>query len=178
VRNKAGLYGFVDHSMKAVIEPQFEEVGIFGEGLAPMAVLAEGQEPPKKRDWKWRKRRKLTWGFVDKTGKTVIEPAFEDAWPFSDGLASVRVGGKWGYVDKTGKTVVEPQYDYAWPFSEGLGRLLKDGTQGYLDTEGKIVIEPRFDIGWEFSKGLARVEIDGKEGYIDKKGEYVWEPTR
>ncbi len=186
IRDKAGLYGYVDHSMKTVIKPVFEEAGIFREGLAPVAVLAEGQKPPEKRDWKWMRSRKLTWGFADKTGKTVIEPVFEDAWPFSDGLASVRVGGpstgpgqgKWGYLDKTGKTVIEPQYDYAWPFSEGLARILKDGKQGYVDTKGTVVIEPKFDIAWEFSKGLARVEIDGKEGYINHKGEYVWEPTR
>lgn len=34
----------------------------------------------------------------------VIDPQFEDAWPFSEGLALVEVGGKWGYVDKRGES--------------------------------------------------------------------------
>lgn len=120
----------------------------------------------------------LRWGYIDKTGRVVIEPAFEDAWPFSGGLASVLINGKWGYADKTGKEVIKAEYDYAWPFSEGLGRVLKSGKHGYVDPKGQVVIEPKYDVAWEFSRGLARVEIDGKEGYIDGKGKYVWEPSR
>ncbi len=49
------------------------------------------------------------WGFIDKTGKVVIEPQFDDAWLFREGgLASVKIGDKHGYIDKTGKYVWEP----------------------------------------------------------------------
>ena len=30
------------------------------------------------------------YGFIDKSGKMVIEPQFDDAEPFSEGLAKVR----------------------------------------------------------------------------------------
>ena len=35
-------------------------------------------------------------GFIDKTGKVVIEPIFDFADNFSDGLAAVRMGDKRG----------------------------------------------------------------------------------
>jgi hypothetical protein len=120
----------------------------------------------------------MKWGFVDKTGKMTAEPVFEDAWPMSGGLASVRKNGKWGYADKTGAMVIKPEYDYAWPFAGGLGRVLKGAKHGYVDAKGQMVIEAKFDVAWEFSKGLARVEIDEKEGYINPKGQYVWEPSK
>jgi len=35
------------------------------------------------------------WGYIDKTGKIVIEPQFDDAYyNFHEGLASVGVGDK------------------------------------------------------------------------------------
>lgn len=37
------------------------------------------------------------WGYIDKTGKYVINPQFDSASPFSDnGLARVEVGDKYG----------------------------------------------------------------------------------
>jgi len=43
------------------------------------------------------------WGYIDKTGKIVFEPQFDNAGYFSEGLAGVRIGKKYGYIDKTGK---------------------------------------------------------------------------
>ncbi len=48
------------------------------------------------------------WGFIDKTGKVVIEPEYESVWPFFDGLAKVQIEEKYGYIDKTGKFISEP----------------------------------------------------------------------
>lgn len=167
--------------MKWVIEPQFHDADGFSEGLA--AVGKSDPPPPETGSrWEWIKKAKFTWGFIDKTGKMVLDYRFEDAWRFSEGLASVRVNGKWGYLDRTGKMAVEPRYDYAWPFSEGMGRVLVGEKQGFVNKEGKLAVEPQYQPAWDFSKGLARVAAgDGregyKEGYIDKSGKYVWEPT-
>jgi hypothetical protein len=48
-------------------------------------------------------------GFIDRTGKVVIAPQFDDCTSFTDGLAAVMVGGKLGYIEHTGKYVWEPQ---------------------------------------------------------------------
>ena len=66
------------------------------------------------------------YGFIDKSGKVVIEPQFDDVGPFSEGFAGVEKDGKWGFIDKSGKVVIEPQFDDAEPFSEGLAKVRRE----------------------------------------------------
>src|SRR2546421_11859187 len=61
------------------------------------------------------------WGYIDGTGKVVIEPRFSWAEEFSEGLAAFEnEDGKYGYIDETGKVVIEPKFDNWTEFSEGL----------------------------------------------------------
>jgi hypothetical protein len=60
------------------------------------------------------------WGYIDKSGKIVIEPQFDWALHFTEGLAAVKVKGKYGFLDQTGKMVIQPQYHEARNLSEGL----------------------------------------------------------
>ena len=53
------------------------------------------------------------YGYIDKSEEIVIEPQYEDAYSFSEGLACVKIEDKWGYIDKAGKFVINPQYDDA-----------------------------------------------------------------
>lgn len=50
------------------------------------------------------------WGYIDNTGKVQIEPQFEDAKPFSNGLAAVKMNDLWGYIDSTGQIVIDPVF--------------------------------------------------------------------
>ncbi|EIA4394558.1 WG repeat-containing protein, partial [Campylobacter coli] len=54
-----GKYGFIDKNGEFAIEPKFDYVWSFWEGLA--GVKLNGK-----------------WGFIDKSGKIVIEPIFDD----------------------------------------------------------------------------------------------------
>ena len=70
-----------------------------------------------------------------KPGTIVINPQFNSADSFSDGLARVRIGdfttGKWGFIDKTGHYVINPQFDEADSFSDGLAAVrIGDSTTG------------------------------------------------
>jgi hypothetical protein len=60
----------------------------------------------------------------------VIEPQFDRADSFSQGLARVKIDGKWGYIDKTGKLVIQPQFDEADAFSEGLALIRQNTNLG------------------------------------------------
>ncbi|ECS1419287.1 WG repeat-containing protein, partial [Campylobacter coli] len=51
------------------------------------------------------------WGFIDKSGKIVIEPKFDSIWSFREGLVKVGLNGKYGLIDKSGKIVIEPKFD-------------------------------------------------------------------
>src|ERR1019366_3772670 len=66
------------------------------------------------------------WGFANKSGETVINPQFDRAEVFAEGLAPVRMG-RWGYVDTSGKVVINPQFDKAGVFSDGLAAVRLGG---------------------------------------------------
>ncbi len=51
--------------------------------------------------------------------EVIIEPQFEAAGYFYEGLARVKKDGKWGYVDEDGNMVIPPSFDYAGNFYEG-----------------------------------------------------------
>ena len=57
------------------------------------------------------------WGFVDPDGTVLLQPAYEDAFSFSKGLAAVKLDGKWGYIDKKGNVIIPFSFDGAGPFS-------------------------------------------------------------
>ena len=65
------------------------------------------------------------------TDSFVINPQFDLAGSFSEGLAPVRIGdfwtGKHGFIDKTGSVVINPQFAFAFSFSDGLASV-EDGT--------------------------------------------------
>ncbi len=82
------------------------------------------------------------WGFIDSSGKVVIEPQFEAAYPFTEGLSRIQLNGEWGYINREGALVIKAQFDGADRFSEGLARVQAGHKWGYIDTTGKYVFEP------------------------------------
>ena len=76
------------------------------------------------------------WGFINKEVEWAIEPQFEDAYHFTEGLAAVKKYGRWGYINGKGEWVVEPKFDKAKPFSENLACAVENGKWGYLDHKG------------------------------------------
>jgi hypothetical protein len=141
------------------------------------------------------------WGFMDRTGKLVIQAKFEDAENFSAGLAPVKVHSEetvwcpadesgnrsgatmmWGYIDKTGKIVIPAVFNSADPFSEGLAAVRTCDQAYFIDKGGKTVIKGNFTYASSFSGGLARVETLTKDGllwgYVDKAGKIIWGPAK
>jgi hypothetical protein len=132
------------------------------------------------------------YGYIDKTGKFVIEPQFDFAQNFSDGLALIAYEKErvyygvnvpyniCGYIDKKGKVVIQPKYELADNFSEGLAAVcLKTGTiekikYYYIDKNEKMVTDSLFCNGTIFHNGIAEVDIlDEGINYVDKNGKLL-----
>jgi len=182
----SGKHGFIDESgnVKFMLPEEVYTVFEFSEGLA-----VAGKRVPNTNG---------RWGFIDETGKYVIEPKFVMVKPFSEGRAAVVFGETenpyrtLGYVDQTGRTVIAPQFSGEGDmsergFSEGLAavKVYKDGQGkwGYIDKAGKIVIEPQFAAAGPFSQGRAMVgiaepawTINYKWGFIDTEGQWIAKP--
>ena len=113
--------------------------------------------------------------FSKNNGKVVIEPKYDHAWIFSDGLASVDDGGYIKFIDATGKVVIDKNMSYI-PNMEGYvfhgGYCVvdtDDGEQcGLMDKKGNIVlpmeyssIHPSNDFKyWRLQKGEEMAVLD------------------
>lgn len=134
---KTKKYGYMSIIGDIVIEPQFERVNPFSEGLAS---VSDGEK----------------YGFIDTTGKLVIPMKYEmlsesepdinksflydrrginsgpfGAVYFSQGLCAVNENGKYGFIDKTGNFVIPPQFDEPSNFYEDVATC-KIGNYYYI----------------------------------------------
>lgn len=71
------------------------------------------------------------WGYVNKKGEVVIEPKFESAKSFSNGLAAVSDGEYWGFIDHSGDVVIKCQFIDADYFTKQKTTLVKVGDDAY-----------------------------------------------
>lgn len=124
-----------------------------------------------------------SFGYIDHSGKFVIQPEYELALPFSEGVAPVQTKeGKWGFIDAQGDLIINPVYDLAFPFSDGLAPVKLGKSWGYVNREGSLVIKAQFEQAGFFSDGVAPVAASGENGFnsrwglIDKKGDFIVKP--
>jgi len=142
------------------------------EPIEKVYTFYEGLLATKDGDWEDNGK----YGFVDEDWDTVIEPLFDDAENFSEGLAAVCIDDGWGFIDKTGKVIIALEYDDANDFSEGFATVrvgdVLTGKWGVVDKKGNLVIPPSFDdVSWDgFQEGLLAIQIGdwetGKWGFI------------
>ncbi|MEJ2425814.1 MAG: WG repeat-containing protein [Candidatus Thiodiazotropha sp.] len=150
--HKGGDYFFIDTTGKKAFDGEFSAVGDFGyNNLAP---VARGEQ----------------WGYVDQTGKMVIQPQFDRAFPFSSqGVAQV-----------TAKPKSSPGLlDRLMGSSQGDD---DEALSGVIDTQGRWIVKPKFEFLWAYNdEGLAwgQWQTSGgeKNGYVDTQGKLVWEAS-
>lgn len=125
---KGGQLGFIDAQGNWVIEPQFDKVKAFKNGLAPVM-----------KDKKW--------GYIDPNGKVVIDFQYKDAEVFSDdGLAPVKSSKLWGFIDKSGSLVIDEQYDIS---SVNFGALFGSAEdKGFINGLSRVKLKKE----WAFIK--------------------------
>ncbi len=211
-----GKWGFIDKTGHIVIEPEYDSAQSFS---GEVAVVVKGEEDwlidrDGKRLFSCNRREvvlslheegkfseglltaidlvKARYGFVDKTGKFVIEPKFIVASSFSEGLARVAVivdeEEMLGFIDRRGQFVIPPKFNTdvdflrgSTNFSEGLASLTENLRPTiteeekfvYIDKTGEIVLFTDFFYAGPFRDGLAVVYTDDERdgwGFIDKSG--------
>lgn len=128
-------------------------------------------------------------GYIDSTGKVVIQPGFTRGERFSEGVAAVQIDNSAGYVNYQGEIVIKLK---SWSplskmrLSEGLAAVeslvdTKSGPAhrtGYIDKRGEFVIQPQFVQAFPFKEGRAIISdkdssTRARYGFIDKSGETV-----
>ncbi len=169
--------GFIDKKGNIVIKPQFysatnfyEDVAIAGTQEDYVLIDKSGNIIAQKfvaingfyshfSNNRAIVQKGFSYGYIDKQGKFVIEPVYDEARDFSNGLAAVKKDGKWGFIDTDGNVKVQFQFtNEPKPFSDN--RAFVQGTNlkwGVIDPEGKIIVEPIYDQVFPFGSGAAVV---------------------
>jgi len=183
-----GLVGYINRKGEIAIEPQFSTGRDFSENLAAASIGGDDilSVPGLKMEFHTHNFKGEKYGYINRSGKFVINPQYDYADDFNEDAAIVVNQKKWGFIDTAGKYITQPQYTYASPFSEGLaavqigGKLvngvLTGGHWGYIDKSGSMKIPAKFDDVGGFHEGIAPAAIDGKWGYINKEGAFVISP--
>ena len=112
------------------------------------------------------------YGFKDEKQKIIVQPIFNDVYPFNEGLALVKIDSKYSFINENEK-IIKYDFDFAYPFSEGLAVIKIDEKWGYINNVGKYIIEPKLDDAESFILGFAFIQINGKEQVINKNGEIM-----
>lgn len=156
---------YLDRNANEIPGGPYSVVRDFSEGLAAVQ--------PDIANWKDYKG----YGYIDKTGEIVIEPQFNYAGQFHEGVARVQDNEtkKWGIIDKNGNAVIPLEYDSDSNLHEPSDGLIlaydkPNGYWGYFDTKGNLAIPFQYAYANDFHAGYAKVKLGKKETFIDKTG--------
>lgn len=145
-----------------VFPPQVKYITDFSEGLA--LVEYKGK-----------------YGFIDQQAN-LMGIKYEDARPFSEGRAAVKLNNAWGYINRNLETVITNRFESARDFQGGWATVRSQGNWGMIDQDGKTVIPFAYEspVAFESSSSAttrqdtwAAVRKSGKYQFIDRNGNPV-----
>lgn len=192
---KGGKCGFVNEKGEEAIPPQFKSGDNFSEGFALVRVDSASQKfIDKKGNFRFPslqienafsfyeglapiKEREGKFGYIDSTGKYKINPQYEQAFPFSKGIAWVKLEKEslkgWGIIDTEGKLITDTLFE-KYRYSAGKFTAVKQGDKwGFITSDGKVLVPPAFEEVQNFAEGYAAVKQNGLWGFIDSTGKVI-----
>ncbi len=114
-------------------------------------------------------------GYIDSTGKFVIEPVYDQATDFSDGVAVAHDSQTNEYImiDRQGNVIYRTTNTIG-AFQEGYAvfEVYKDNKslEGYIDTTGTIILPAVYNAASPFEDGKAYVYTENQIQQIDTEG--------
>ena len=110
------------------------------------------------------------YGYINETGRMVIDPVFDQGNPFRDDRALVRAKQRFGYINPDGVVVIDTIFDEALSFTERCAEVSYQGSRYLIDTEGDILSELAYDSHYSISEGLLCVNLGGRNVEIEEHG--------
>lgn len=188
---KGNWWGFSVPDGTIVIEPKYDGVARFSEGMAMVWFEDKTANANVNRGGKssgnnssGKPDRKI--GFIDKNGKEVIPVEYDNATPFRDGWTLVTRYGGPRCLDKNGHEGRDPRQcptptptpskstssssssssssQYTYEYNDNYDRC------GFVDSEGRALTARIYESCNSFSEGLAAVKQNGKWGFIATNG--------
>lgn len=161
---KDNKFAFINEQGNLITEwMTLTQISDFHDGLARIAA------PDNKSGYKY--------GYIDKTGKTIIQTQYDRAFDFQGGLAYVEKNKEGRFINTTGATAITmfPKYEYAGNCDDGLIRFKQNNRLGFMDKNGKIVLPAIYYFVGIFYDGITEIRDSLTEnmGVINKKGDTI-----
>lgn len=148
---------FLKTDGETVILPECDLLDNFSEGLALTIKIIDPE------------KEKALYGFVDTEGRQIVPTKYDDATPFTNGLAWIMDKEKRGYINKQGKMAFTLKDALGYQFSDGIAPISNEKYQvGYIDTAGNLLIDLKYNEPMPFSEGLVSVQSNERYGYINQ----------
>ena len=120
------------------------------------------------------------YGYIDASGAFAIDPVWEQADDFAQGVAFVRRDRLYGLIDSSGAVLAEPQweahgiYEHIGEFVGGFEPVQKDGLWGFIDKQGNLTHAYRWAYVCAFQDGFAAVRDEaGLWGFVGAQGQVI-----
>lgn len=172
VWKKKKLCGYIDESGVYIIEPVFDHLGNFSEGLCLATI--DGKK-----------------GYINIEGNFQIEPKYFGGYAFYNGVTCVQYQKSeyknpyypfWQIIDSNDNIIkrLDERIVVLSDFVEGYAIIgyseneLEELKYGFLDVKGEFLVSPVFSNVSAFYSGFAKVSYNGKEGFIDKSGRLTY----
>lgn len=135
-------------------------------------ALVNAQDLKPKKDKATKK-----YGYINSAKEFVIQPTWDDADKFRDGIAIVYTNKQKGLINEKGEVLIEPQFDDIEKFKNNIAIVKKSKKLGFVDNTGKILCEPKFDdLEDDFSSGIFHTKNGSVWGVTDISGKELFEP--
>lgn len=191
------LYGFINKAGEQIIPMKYLDATIFNEGLGWVMNFDERGYINKQGEFEIEitedkfgypffeglagiHNDSAEFGFIDKSGKIVIEHQYDEVQYFSEGYCPVNINGKYGFINKEGESVVQPQFDFVKPYEGDFAFAGSADAQykpvwGIIDRNGNFVMQPEFQDTRDFENGIACVSKYDKWFFVDNSGNRIFD---
>ncbi len=147
---KDNLWGFINSTGDYVVQPQYESVTRFVNGVALVM-----------------KQKKL--GMINTDGKVLTPFIFDSFKDIEKNLSReyiwLKIDNKWGAMDKFGNIKEAFIYEHFNFERNDYGYVTKESKSGLVDNVGRIIVPCNYRAIWIASEGVIAVDLFEKTGF-------------
>lgn len=112
-------------------------------------------------------------GFINSSGKWVIEPQFDEVSNFQEKIATFRIASTWGIIGMDGSIISDAKWDEIKDFYNEIAVAKANNKFFLLDKKGEAINLEGFGQVYRLNEGYFLVEKEGKKGLLDSSGKEI-----
>ena len=168
-----GKWGLINSLGKPIVNCRYDTIGLFGMETSFNETFDESviKDGPVMKDLAFA-RLGGKCGFINKSGKHVIDCVYDTLLKFRPGYVIFVLNGKKGLVNDLGKTIISARYDDMSYFFGHIALVKTGAFYGFVDELGQSVLPCKYDAikCFENSTEALLVKKNGKLGIYDLSG--------